>query len=73
MVKVEINHKRCGGAGECIDICPNSVWVWKKIKVKTLGMFESEREMPVPEYPDKCTACMKCYDICPTKCIKITK
>ncbi len=73
MAKVEINHNRCGGAGECIDICPNGVWVWEKIKVKTFGMFESERKMPVPKYQEKCTGCMKCYNICPTGCIKITK
>ncbi len=73
MVKVEINHNICGGAGECIDVCPNGVWVWEKRKVKVFGMFEMEREMPVPKYQEKCTGCMKCYNICPTGCIKITK
>jgi len=73
MVKVEINHKRCGGAGECIDICPKGVWVWEKTKVKIFGMFEGERKMPVPKYTEKCIGCMKCYNICPTGCIKITK
>jgi len=73
MVKVEINHNICGGAGECINVCPNGVWVWEKRKVKVFGMFEMEREMPVPKYQEKCTGCMKCYNICPTGCIKITK
>lgn len=72
-MKVSINHNRCGGAGECIDVCPNSVWVWEKVKVKTFGMSGSERDMPVPKYPEKCNGCMKCYDICSKKCIEITK
>jgi 2-oxoglutarate ferredoxin oxidoreductase subunit delta len=73
MVKVEIDHNLCGGAGECIAVCPNGVWTWKKVKVKIFGMFERERMMPVPIHQERCTGCMRCFEICPTGCIKIIK
>ncbi len=71
-MKVEIDHSRCGAAGECVDVCESGVLGWGDVEVKTF-LGTKKKKMPTPMHPEKCTGCMKCVNICPTKTIRVTK
>ncbi len=68
--RVEFEAERCGGAGECVDVCDRGVWEWRKVEFQFLGRKFS-RLMPFPANQEKCAGCRKCEMICPTGCVRI--
>ncbi|MDW8056611.1 MAG: ferredoxin family protein [Elusimicrobiota bacterium] len=70
--KLIFDISKCGGAGECLEVCPNNVWKWKEITVSFLGM-KMRKKIPYPEYQDKCILCGLCVKICPTGAVKFKK
>ncbi|AIY90921.1 4Fe-4S dicluster domain-containing protein [Geoglobus acetivorans] len=72
MFKVEFDARRCGGAGECIDVCDQGVWEWRMVEFNFLGR-KFKKPMPFPVNQEKCIGCRKCEKICPTKCVSIVR
>jgi NAD-dependent dihydropyrimidine dehydrogenase PreA subunit len=56
-VTIEIDHDKCIGAGECVRVCPTSVY--KLVNGKS-----------VAENIDNCIQCCACVVACPTQAIK---
>lgn len=67
--KLTFNPHRCGGAGECVEVCPNNVWVWEEIESTVFG-FPMKKRIPYPKNQQKCTLCGNCIKICPTGAVK---
>ena len=55
---VLVEEKTCIGCGECVDVCPVSV-------------YEMESGKSVPVSPDECIGCETCVEICPVEAITI--
>lgn len=70
--KLIFDPSRCGGAGECLEVCPNDVWIWKEVETNFLGM-KVKKKIPYPEHQDRCTLCGACIKICPTKAVRENK
>lgn len=51
------------GRGFCTDICPIGT---------ALGCLSNYTLYHIEIDPDKCISCMKCEDICPSQCIKVS-
>jgi NAD-dependent dihydropyrimidine dehydrogenase PreA subunit len=51
-VTIKIDHDKCTGCGECVDICPAEV-------------YELVNEKSVAENVDECVECCACEDVCP--------
>ena len=58
------------------------LWAWKSGKVfcttvcpigTALGCLHSQTLMHIAIDPDKCISCMKCEDVCSSKCIKVSE
>jgi 2-oxoglutarate ferredoxin oxidoreductase subunit delta len=56
-IHIQIDY--CKGCGYCIDVCP------KKVLKKSDELTRKGFYPPVPEAPERCTACHACEDICP--------
>ena len=56
-ITIEIDHEKCDGDGECVDICPAEV-------------FEMQNEKSVVINIDECTECCACVEACPQEAIK---
>lgn len=52
------------GRGFCTDICPVGT---------ALGCFSNYTLYHIELDPDRCINCMKCEDICPSQCIKVSR
>lgn len=50
------------GRAFCTKVCPIGT---------ALGCMQHQNMMHIEIDPDKCISCMKCEDLCPSKCIKI--
>lgn len=57
MVAIEVDAKKCTGCGECVDVCPASVYVI------------NDDNVAEPENTDECTECCSCVEVCPEECI----
>ena len=55
---VTVDPGKCNGDGECVDICPVSV-------------FEMQNGKSVPVNADDCLGCESCVEVCPTSAIVI--
>ncbi len=51
MAKLEIDLEKCNGCGDCIDVCPASVFGLTGDKPKVVNL-------------DDCIECCACIDIC---------
>lgn len=58
------------------------IWTWRAGKTfctsvcpigSALGCLHSQTLIHIAIDPDKCISCMKCEDICPSKCIKVSQ
>jgi NAD-dependent dihydropyrimidine dehydrogenase PreA subunit len=54
---IKIDHGKCVGAGECVDICPSSVFVLAGGK----STAPNARE---------CVECCSCVEVCPEEAIE---
>ena len=52
------------GRGFCTTVCPIG---------SALGCLHSQTLMHIAIDPDKCISCMKCEDVCPSRCIKVSE
>lgn len=77
--RVEINYSRCTtpfNCKKCIQLCPQAVFMVGPVKIERgrqtdktePGSYKAEAY-----FPDKCTACNVCIDICPVNAITITE
>jgi len=58
-VTIEIDHDKCTGAGECVDVCPTEV-------------FELVDGKSTAPNIDECIECCAYVEACPTQAIKHT-
>ncbi|MEM4540456.1 MAG: ferredoxin family protein [Archaeoglobaceae archaeon] len=59
MAKVMVDMDKCSGCGECISVCPGSVFE-----------FNDEGKSN-PVRPDDCQECCSCVEVCPESAIKV--
>lgn len=55
---VIVDSDKCNGDGECVDICPVSV-------------YELQDGKSVPVNAEECLGCESCVEVCPTSAIVI--
>lgn len=53
-----VDHEKCTGCGECVDICPDEV-------------YELQNEKSVPVHAEDCTGCESCVEVCEQEAIRI--
>ncbi len=56
--KITIDHEKCTGNGECVDVCPVEVYVLQKDKA-------------VAAHAEECLGCMSCVEVCPKQAITV--
>lgn len=54
----QINQAKCTACGDCIAVCPTDALGWQAGKAALL-------------YPDLCTYCTLCEDVCPVGAIDL--
>jgi NAD-dependent dihydropyrimidine dehydrogenase PreA subunit len=77
MAHVTVDPRRCEGAKDCIEVCPERVFAMRKpdpslsllLKLK-VAVHGGKQAYAAKE--EACTACMKCVDACPEKAIAVT-
>ncbi len=57
MVSIEVDEEKCDGCGECMDVCPEGVWIINHEKAR-------------PKNIDACAECCSCVEVCPQECIE---
>lgn len=71
-----------GIAAGWICLCGILIWAWRSGREfctsvcpigTALGTLHSQTLMHIAIDPDKCISCMKCEDVCASKCIKVTQ
>ena len=80
-LKYEINVDRCIYCFACIDVAPRDcIKMIHDVDIKpdgTYGDYEATRDWinvrAIAIDNKRCIRCGKCYDVCPTQCISITK
>ncbi len=69
-----------GMAAGIVSLCAILIWAWKSGRGfcttlcpigTALGCMHSQSLMHIAIDPDKCISCMKCEDVCASKCIKV--
>ena len=55
---VEVDHKKCKGCEECVDVC-------------TAGVFEMHERKAVPVNVKDCFGCQTCADVCKEEAITV--
>jgi len=56
-VTIRVNHETCVGRGECVEVCPSSVYELKEGKAVPVGI-------------DECIECCSCVAACPEHAIE---
>lgn len=56
-ITIGIDHDKCIGAGECVDVCPTEV----------CELVDNKSTAP---NIDECIECCACMEVCPTQAIK---
>ncbi|MHA2400788.1 MAG: indolepyruvate ferredoxin oxidoreductase subunit alpha, partial [Promethearchaeota archaeon] len=55
--KIKVDHDKCVGCGECVEICPFN--------------FRKVVDGKVSVDPDQCIGCGRCLKICPEEAISV--
>ena len=58
--EITLDSDKCVGCGECVDICPASV-------------YELQDEKSVPVNMEECLGCESCVEACEHGCITVTE
>jgi NAD-dependent dihydropyrimidine dehydrogenase PreA subunit len=59
MAKITVDMEKCSGCGECISVCPGSVFEF------------NDEGKSYPVRPEDCTECCSCVEVCPESAIKV--
>ena len=57
-ITISIDHDKCGGAGECVAVCPSLPKVYASVDGKAIA-----------QNIDGCIQCCACVHVCPTGAI----
>ena len=60
MWNVEVDKDKCGGAEECVNNCPTSVYEMVDGKAEPVNM-------------DECIGCETCMEVCPSGACTVTE
>jgi NAD-dependent dihydropyrimidine dehydrogenase PreA subunit len=60
--KISINFAACTGCVKCYQGCPTDVFRWN-----------ADIARPIVAFPDDCSSCYVCEDLCPVDCIHIAE
>ncbi|MEW6265913.1 MAG: ferredoxin [Thermodesulfobacteriota bacterium] len=60
MWQVTVDHDKCNGCGECVEVCPTDV-------------FELQNKKSVPVNADECVGCESCVEACEQGAITVTE
>ena len=58
--QVEVDHEKCTGDEECVNIC-------------SVGVFEIQEGKAVPVNEEECLGCESCVEVCPSGAITLTE
>ena len=58
--QVEVDHDKCTGDEECVNVCP-------------VGVCEMQDGKAVPVNEEECLGCESCVEVCPSAAITITE
>jgi NAD-dependent dihydropyrimidine dehydrogenase PreA subunit len=73
-----VDHARCEGKRDCIDVCPNDVFEVRRMdeqdytklsRFEKLRVIAHKRQTAYPVRMDDCRACGLCVVACPEKAI----
>ena len=73
MPQIEIDRTKCITPFECkkcLQICPQAVLAVAPTKVEPLKETDPVNYEVQAVFRDKCTVCMDCVRVCPTRAIK---
>ena len=77
-----IDHARCEGKRDCLDVCPHGVFEVRRIDdadfagLSLLGRLKSiahRRQTAYASHADACQACGLCVVACPEKAIRLDR
>ncbi len=60
MYIVNVDHDKCDGCEECINVCPTAVFELNDNKSNLVN-------------PDECVGCMSCVEACPNQAITVNE
>ena len=58
--EVTVDHEKCTGCGECVEVCP-------------VDVYELQDEKSVPVNAEECLGCESCVEVCPNEAITVTE
>lgn len=58
--EVVVDHEKCVGCEECVEVCP-------------VDVYEMEDEKSVPVNAEECLGCESCIEVCESEAITVTE
>jgi len=58
--EVEVDHDKCEGCEECIEVCP-------------VDVYEMQDGKSVPVNAEECLGCESCVEVCDQEAITVTE